>query len=132
MPLEESLYPADWLRIAEKDLVRVERSLRDNDAEMAGFHLQQALEKLLKAFLLGRGWKLKRIHDLEGLLDDALAYDPTLERFRDACDKITNYYLLERYPFSTGSELTETEIRDSLEAARGLIDILRKASPGSR
>lgn len=27
MPLEESRYPDDWLRIAEKDLARVERSL---------------------------------------------------------------------------------------------------------
>ncbi len=25
MPREESLYPADWIRIAEKDLGRVER-----------------------------------------------------------------------------------------------------------
>jgi hypothetical protein len=40
MPLEESLIPADWLRIAEKDLLRVERALRDADPEAAGFWLQ--------------------------------------------------------------------------------------------
>ncbi len=52
MPREESLYPADWIRIAEKDLRRVERLLDDQDPEGAGFHLQQAVEKFLKAFLL--------------------------------------------------------------------------------
>ena len=52
MPPEDSLYPADWLRVAEKHLDRLERMLRDGDAAAAGFYLQQALEKLLKGFLL--------------------------------------------------------------------------------
>lgn len=33
MPHEESLYPADWLRIAEKDLGRVENLLGIQDPE---------------------------------------------------------------------------------------------------
>ncbi len=72
---EESLYPADWLRIAGKDLRRVEPLLDDRDPEGAGFHLQQAVEKFLKAFLLSKGWQLKRIHNLETLLNSALVYD---------------------------------------------------------
>ena len=47
MPREESLYPADWLRIAEKDLGRVKHLLHAHDAEAAGFYLQQAVEKFL-------------------------------------------------------------------------------------
>jgi hypothetical protein len=34
MRREESTYPADWLRIAEKGLKRVSRLLRDHDPEM--------------------------------------------------------------------------------------------------
>lgn len=64
MPPEESSYPRDWFVIAERDLGRVDRCLRDRDAEAAGFFLQQALEKFLKAFLLSKGWRLRRIHDL--------------------------------------------------------------------
>jgi len=49
------------------------RSLLDaGDGELAGFCLQQAVEKFLKAFLLSKGWKLRRVHDLNTLLDDAL------------------------------------------------------------
>lgn len=33
MPREESLYPADWIRIAEKDLGRVEHLLGVRDYE---------------------------------------------------------------------------------------------------
>jgi len=72
MPGDESVYPADWLRIAEKDLERVRSLLDGGDGELAGFCLQQAVEKFLKAFLLSKGWKLRRVHDLNTLLDDAL------------------------------------------------------------
>ena len=36
MPPKESRYPNDWLALAEKDLLRVTRSLRDKDPELAG------------------------------------------------------------------------------------------------
>jgi len=52
MRREESSYPADWLRIAEKGLKRVELLLTAHDPGAAGFYLQQAVEKFLKAFLL--------------------------------------------------------------------------------
>ena len=56
MPPEDSQYPLDWLHIAERDFVRVERLLAIDDAQAAGFFLQQAIEKFLKAYLLSRGW----------------------------------------------------------------------------
>ena len=37
MPHKEFHYPADWLRIAEKDLLRVSSLLNKQDAEAAGF-----------------------------------------------------------------------------------------------
>lgn len=130
MPPEESLYPADWLRIAQKDLRRVEPLLRLQDPEAAGFYLQQALEKFLKAFLLSRGWRLKRLHDLEVLLNEALSYDSSLEQFRPACQKITGFYFVERYPAVTEVDLTEEEVRDSLGQVKRLIETLREGVAG--
>jgi len=37
MPLEESQYPRDWVRIADKDWRRIGQALDDGDAEEAGF-----------------------------------------------------------------------------------------------
>ena len=130
MPREESVYPADWLRIAERDLGRVDHLLDVRDPEAAGFFLQQAVEKFFKAFLLSRGWELQRIHDLEALLNAALAHDPSLELFRSACQKITGYYLVERYPFVVESGLTEGDVRDSSTQVEQLIGRLRAETVG--
>jgi len=125
MSPQESLYFADWLRIAEKDLRRAKRLLGDNDPEMAGFCLQQAVEKFLKAFLLSKGWQLRRIHDLEALLDEATTFDSTLGDFRDLCQKISAFYFVERYPLVVEAGVTDEDVRVSLEQADGLIGRLR-------
>jgi HEPN domain-containing protein len=122
---EESLYPADWLRIAEKDLLRVEMLLNAQDSAMAGFCLQQAVEKFLKAFLLSKGWELRRIHNLDALLDAAIAYDPSLEGFRNVCQKITTFYSIERYPFVVETGITEDDVRTSRQQVNELIEKLR-------
>jgi HEPN domain-containing protein len=126
MPREESLYPKDWLHIAEKDLKRVDTLLADHDPELAGFCLQQAAEKSLKAFLLSKGWELRRIHSLDALLDDAVVYHPALEEFRTVCQKVSAFYFVERYPIVVETNITEDDVRNSLEQLQGLIEKLRK------
>ncbi len=130
MRRKESTYPANWMQIAEKDFERVGRLLDDHDPEMAGFCLQQAVEKFLKAFLLSKGWRLRRIHHLDALLDDAVVYDPSLEKFRHVCQKITAFYFVERYPFVMDSGLTEDDVRESLEQVIGLVERLRAELAG--
>ncbi|MFQ5881620.1 MAG: HEPN domain-containing protein [Candidatus Methylomirabilales bacterium] len=125
MPHEESLYPADWIRIAEKDLRRVDRLLGQSDPDLAGFCLQQAVEKFLKAFLLSHGWQLRRIHNLDALLDDASTYDASLEVFRSVCQKISAFYFVERYPFVVEPGIMEEDVRTSLEQVKGLLDKAR-------
>jgi len=126
----ESSYPQDWLRIARKDLGRVTHLLNARDPEAAGFFLQQTVEKHLKAFLLHNGWKLERIHDLEALLNAALMYDPSLEPYRAVCQKITGFYMVERYPFMSERGLTEVDVRGSLEQVAGLMDKLGAGAEG--
>lgn len=88
----DSPYSAEWFKKAAEDFVRVKRRLEEDDLEDAAFHLQQAVEKYLKGFLLSQGWKLKKIHDLEALLDDAIRYRRALDRFRPLVQQITGYY----------------------------------------
>ncbi|MFQ5796307.1 MAG: HEPN domain-containing protein [Candidatus Bipolaricaulia bacterium] len=122
---EESLYPADWLQIAEKDWKRVERLLDEDDPELAGFCLQQAVEKFLKAFLLFQGWQLRRIHNLDALLDDAITYDASLEEFRDVCQKISGFYFVERYPIVVETGIEEEDVRISWDQVRELVEKIR-------
>ncbi|MCZ7542586.1 MAG: HEPN domain-containing protein [Anaerolineae bacterium] len=116
---------ADWLRIAEKDWERAAWLLDQHDSGLAGFCLQQAVEKFLKAFLISQGWELRRTHDLEALLDDVSAYETSLVSFRDVCQRITAFYFAERYPLIMETGITEENVRASLEQVRALVEWLR-------
>lgn len=121
---KDSLYPEDWRKIAEKDWHRMEVLLKDGDSDGAAFFLQQLLEKYLKAFLLEKGWKLKKIHELDTLLDYAVEFDSSLEDFRGLCERVTGYYYTERYPTIIPSDLTTDDIKKDRAEAKKLIKAL--------
>jgi len=125
MPPKDFLYPQNWFLLGDKDFRRTEHLLSIDDPEGAGYHLQQAVEKYLKGFLLSRGWKLKRIHDLEVLLNDALKYEQKLEQYRSLCQKISGYYVIDRYPLPSMPTLTREEVQESLAEAVELVQRLK-------
>ena len=121
MPRPDSGYPADWFRIGERDLDRARRLLADDDYPGAAFNLQQAVEKHLKGYLLTRGWKLRRVHDIEVLLNEAAGLDSSFGEFREHGRKMTQYYFEDRYPYIVASELTRDEIEASLAVAERIV-----------
>jgi HEPN domain-containing protein len=114
---ENSLYPKDWSNVAKKDWRRMDIMLKEKDAEAAGYFLQQSLEKYLKAFLLKKGWKLKKIHELDALLDDAVKFIPELSSFYSLCERVSGYYFTERYPSLTKEGLTCEDIQNDIREA---------------
>lgn len=111
----------DWLMIARKDWRRIERNLRAHDVEASAFFLQQSLEKYLKGFLLSRKWRLRKVHELDALLDEAAKYKPELESFRDLCERVSGYYFAERYPPLGTLDLTSEDLKRDLEEARSFV-----------
>ncbi len=130
MRYEESRYFKDWFRIGGNELKRAQNLLDLKDLGGAGFNIQQAIEKYLKGYMLSQGWELRRIHNLDTLLNEAIIYEPSLEEFRLPCQKITEYYVEERYPLVVSSELTEEEIKGSLSIAEKMIEKLRSLVEG--
>jgi HEPN domain-containing protein len=128
MPDKESFIPRDWFKKAEEDLKAAEILLKEESLGIAGFLLQQAVEKYLKGYLLSRGWELKRIHDLVDLLNAVVTYDKSFEIYRSTCQQITEYYTEERYPFLDTSELTREEIETALTEVKNLRDKIRAIS----
>ena len=55
--------------------------------------------------MLSKGWKLKRIHDLEVLLNDALKFEKAFEQYRSLCQNITGYYIIDRNPLPSGADV---------------------------
>jgi len=99
----DSLYPDDWRAVGRQDWHRIHVMLADGDADGAGLFLQQALEKFLKAYLLGKGWKLKKVHTLQSLLDEVATHDQTIRPFRGLCEQVSDFYMAERYPTLGGT-----------------------------
>ncbi len=122
MGIRESRYPGDWLDKARKDLRRVEILLQADDTEGAGFNLQQMVEKLMKAYLLAKGWRLERTHDLVKLLNSAIHYyKAKFEKYRSLCQQATEYYFEERYPIFNATSPTRDEISWGLRKAKELL-----------
>ena len=126
MSSQNSAYPLEWIAYADRNWRRTQVLLNADDAEGAAFHLQQALEKYLKGFLLAKGWRLKKTHELETLLVEAVKYDSSLKSFRQLCEKISTYYFTERYPQSLDSGTTTEEVQQDMSEADQLRKILSK------
>jgi len=123
---KDSIYPEDWRKVAEKDWHRMGVLLEDGDPDGAAFFLQQALEKYFKSYLIEKGWKLRKIHELDTLLDFAVEFAPALEVFRGLCERVTGYYYTERYPMIVPSELTTNDVIKDKTDAEKLIKALLK------
>jgi HEPN domain-containing protein len=95
--------------------------LAQQDAPAAGFFLQQAVEKYLKGYLIAQGWRLRKTHELDRLLDAAVEYLPEVTRFRPLCERLSGYYVVDRYPGMVGGGPESEQVAGDLEEARALI-----------
>ena len=89
--------PADWRKVAERDLASARRCLRDSDLPLAVYCLEQAAEKALKSWLIGRGCGLIKTHDLQRLLNECarLGFDPSW--FQPSALRLQSLYFSDRY-----------------------------------
>lgn len=115
----------EWYKKAGHDIEAVKILLeKDGPCDVAGVLLQQGIEKYLKGYLISKGWKLKKIHDLKVLLDEAIGYNPSFSRYYDLVDVLTQYYFEEKYPFGE-TEISLEDIEEGLEGIQGLIDFIK-------
>ena len=118
----ESSLPDDWFKKGDDDKQAVGILLEHGGkSSVAAFLMQQMLEKYMKGVLLSKGWKLKRTHDLEELLDEIIEFDASFEDFREISQKATAFYFLERYPFFS-EELGREEVTETYFKSLKLIE----------
>ena len=126
---QDSTYAEDWVRVARRDWKRVHNILRGGDLELAAFLLQQCLEKYLKAYLLRHGWTLQRTHELDTLLDVACRFEPELEAYQELCERVSGYYLVDRYPILQEAQVELSRVEEELNGAAELIARLHPGEP---
>jgi HEPN domain-containing protein len=121
--------PADWFALAAERLHGADL-LWDNEGLSAlGIEaLQEAAERYLKGFLIAKGWRLAKTHDLKRLLREAEAYDGRFARFRDFAQELTEDFFAQHYP---GGDLTNVgENYEALRQQAGeLVALIKQSLP---
>jgi HEPN domain-containing protein len=122
MPRKDSTVPDDWFSRAREDLVAASTLLAQGDVpNVVGHLLHQAAEKGLKAYLLGKRQAIRRVHDLDVLLDEAARFHPGLERHRQLCVRATEFYVDVKYPGVWPEPLGEDELEQLLGQTEALL-----------
>ena len=85
------------------------------------YHIQQAIEKYFKGYLVFNGKKPPRIHELDTLLNHIGRFDDSLNNFLELCEKASRYYIEQRYPPGPIIEYSYEEIKTDLDNAWNLI-----------
>ena len=118
---------AEWFILGDQDAQSAQILLtEDGPLPVVAFHLQQAIEKYLKGYLLARGWQLRRIHDLELLIQEAVALDKDFTPFVEDCQRITEFYIESRYPTGFFTLFVFAELQSDLETTQKLIALIRE------
>ena len=121
----------DWFFFAERDLKTAERIINDEDpfTNIIAFHCQQAVEKYLKAYLIGNGIPLNKTHDLI-LLNNMIKEIKDLGINEDKLILIKQVYSETRYPGDIGllpDGLPSVEqVKEFIEFAREVKEIITK------
>jgi len=117
---------AEWFTLGDQDVLSAEILLtEDGPLPVVAFHLQQAIEKYLKGYLLAQGWQLRRVHDLEVLIQEAIALDKDFAVFIADCQRITEFYIESRYPTGFFVPFVFSELQSDLETTQKLIALVR-------
>src|SRR5256885_960747 len=117
----------EWVDKAEADYAAallLRRSRKKHSRDIVCFHLQQCVEKYLKARLEEAAIAFPRTHDLERLLNSAVTVEPTWASLRPKLAAITDYAVEVRYP---GRTTTPAEAAALLRTATQIRRIIRQA-----
>jgi len=116
--------PQDWYLLAA-DRLRVADSARQHEGiTYAGIELlQEAVERYLKGYLIGKGWSLERTHDLRKLIEEASQYDGNFQQFVNLAEILTEQFWAQHYP---GDDLEDvgSDYDDLRTQAGALIELI--------
>ena len=89
-----------WLKKAERDIKTAEILLevKIDDYDTLAFHCQQAVEKYIKAYLVGHQIEFRKTHDLEELIHLASRKDESFLDEISFCKWLTPFGTEFRYP----------------------------------
>lgn len=121
------LHPKDaqeWIDKAKDDLEWANYDYGGKFWDKVCFACQQAVEKILKAFIISQGRVHPRIHKLPELLQICSKFDPEFNRWEDTVRILDGYYIGPRYPGFIPQTYTPEVAQEALSLAQQLVDFV--------
>jgi len=116
----------EWVKYAEEDLEFAKYSFKIGKYRYTCYFSQQAVEKLLKAFLIKNKIKIPKTHDILELLDKCIEIDRDFEElYKLDLEKLSLFYTLTRYP-EFEYEVTEKDAKEAIEIAEKVREFVLK------
>lgn len=108
-----------WIEKADHDRIVARAAMEQAPpiTDVAAFHCQQTVEKLLKAYLVHRGVSFEKNHDLVELLALCGQHDPRFVELRTRVEPLTPYAVRFRYPGPADPTI------EAVEAALVVVDL---------
>jgi HEPN domain-containing protein len=118
----------EWLGKADDDFLFAEANLREGSGFYAQlcFHFQQAAEKYLKAYIIGKGLPFDRVHDLVHLLKTCSAHTPEFSELKEECIFLNTAYIETRYPVHWPTDYTRETTMEAHDAAEKIARMVRE------
>jgi len=108
----------EWIRLAEMDLAAAHHlfiTFHPKPLEIICFHSQQAVEKMLKCYLVTHDIEPPKTHDIQLLLEMCLEISDDYDDVYENATTLTNYAVRLRYPAELG--LVELDAKKALDIA---------------
>ena len=118
MSASEAEYLA-WFEKAEHDLLSIPNNLTSDEVpwDKLTFDAQQAAEKYFRGFLVHKGQRPPKSHDLIELLGLCRKHGLDLSTLKPACQRLTQLGFASRYP-DVRVQPTESDARAAVETAQ--------------
>ncbi|MFH1416052.1 MAG: HEPN domain-containing protein [Elusimicrobiota bacterium] len=118
----------NWIKKAGNDLMNAEIVIQAENppTDTICFHCQQAAEKYIKAYLIRKGKKFKRVHDLVYLLELCLQIDSSFNEIEKEIGELTEYSVEARYPNDIYAEYDIEEAKEAIDKAKRVKDFILK------
>lgn len=119
-----------WIEFAERDVHVAQITLKENVYHDTCFHAQQAIEKVLKAFILWKTGKVPRQHLISRLAK--LTQEASLtKRFHKELAFLDQFYIPTRYPDAFPGSLpeglpTKEDGQKALDYAQQIVDFIKE------
>jgi HEPN domain-containing protein len=118
-----------WLKEADKDFRYASWTLKNAEENFYSFilfHLQQAAEKYLKAFIIFKNLPFKKIHELPELVEIIKTTNESFAEIEEEATFLNDFYVDTRYPVYWPAGHTKEIALKAEEAAKTIGDFVKE------